>query len=422
MRQFISMFLGGLVLSLCASTLSACHRNTPTAAEERASISRQQNAANITETALAEDEIALISDDITTAKAERYQPTTTVTGTLQSAEQTTVQSTVNAQVQQVLTDVGAIVEKGQALVILDIADTQNQLAQAEADVAAAEAQANVAETLAQKNKMLLDKGFVAQIEYERSAADATAQQQAVIAKRAQLANIKKRLGDTTIKAPADGVIASRSVDVGQVVAPNQTLMQIINPDKLEFAANVPSEAQNQISIGQSVPFSVGAQADSINQDVSGATLTEKSTAPYVGQISRIAPQVDPTSRQLTIYVAVRPDKDLRAGMFATGTLPYGQVQIGVLLPAAAVRLKTVETTPSASTVSPIAPPVSPPSSQSSGMVWVIGQDHRLRHQTVTIIRHDAQTNQYLVSGIEAGTVVTTVPLLPKDAGKRVVVK
>lgn len=404
--------IGFLASSLLPLSLTACNRNAnePSAAQERASISRQQSAANTSapEAALADDEIALIGDDITTAKAERYQPSTTVTGTLQNAEQTAVQSTVNAQVQQVLADVGSAVKQGQPLVILDIADTQNQLAQAEADVASAEAQAKVADTLAQKNKMLLDKGFVAQIEYDRSVADAIAQQQAVVAKRAQLANIKKRFGDTTIKAPSDGVIASRSVDVGQVVAPNQTLMQIVNPDKLEFAANVPSEAQSQLSVGQSVPFSVGRQTDRSTQEAGGASLTTPSTAPYVGQISRIAPQVDPTSRQLTIYVAVQPNKDLRAGMFATGTLSYGQVQTGVLLPATAVRLDSATAAP---TTTP-----------QIGMVWVIGQDHRLRHQPVTIIRQDAPTNQYLVSGIEAGTVVTTVPLQPDDAGKRVVVK
>ena len=61
-------------------------------------------------------------------------------------------------------------------------------------------------------------------------------------------------GDTTIYAPTTGIVSSRSVNVGQVVTQNQALMEIIDPNKLEFAANVPSEAQTQLQIGQQVPL------------------------------------------------------------------------------------------------------------------------------------------------------------------------
>lgn len=66
-------------------------------------------------------------------------------------------------------------------------------------------------------------------------------------------------------------------------------MEIIDTSQLEFAANVPSEAQDQLQIGQSVPFTVGNNPTN-----------------FVGQISRIAPQVDPVTRQLTIFVKVNP--------------------------------------------------------------------------------------------------------------------
>ncbi|MBP0556296.1 biotin/lipoyl-binding protein, partial [Mycobacterium tuberculosis] len=96
----------------------------------------------------------------------------------QPSDHTVVQSTVNAQVQQVLADVGKTVEKGEPLVRLDISDSKNQLAQAQADVAAAQAQAIVANKLAERNKILLEQGFVSQIEYERSVADSIAQREA----------------------------------------------------------------------------------------------------------------------------------------------------------------------------------------------------------------------------------------------------
>lgn len=391
------------VLVASAIALTACQ---PAKQSQSAATAASQGASTTSQVAtsgspIAQDELQLLASDVLTAKAERYQPHVLVTGTLQVSEKTAVQSTVNAQVQQVLADVGSRVQQGQPLIKLDISGSQDQLVQAQANLAGAEAQAQIASSLAQKNKILFEQGFVSQIEYQRSVAEATAQQQLVRARLAQLNTAKRTAGDTTIVAPAAGVIGSRSVQVGQVVAPNQPLMEIINPDKLEFAANVPSEAQSQLSIGQSVPFMVA---------------NEPTT--FVGQISRISPQVDATTRQLTIYVRVKPHQDnanLRAGMFATGRVDYGQMQVGVLIPMSAVTLSPTPTTTGNS-------PATSATGLEQGTVWIVGQDKRLRQQPITVIRRDDKTSQYLATGIEQGTIVVTAQLPANASGKKVVLK
>lgn len=406
-----------LLVSLVVTGLSACQKPKSSTSETSTTSQTTQTTTVDGKTAvssapIANDELQLLSSDVFTAKAERFQPNVSVTGTLQVSEKTAVQSTVNAQVQQVLVDVGHRVQAGQPLVRLDISGSKDQLAQAQADLAGAQAQAKVAASLAQKNKILFEKGFVAQIEYERSLADATAQQEAVKARLAQVNSAKRMAGDTTITAPAGGVIGTRNVQVGQVVAPNQPLMEIINPNKLEFAANVPSEAQSQLSVGQSVPFTVA-----------------NNPTQFVGQISRIAPQVDPITRQLTIYVAVKPNQDnqsLKAGMFATGRVDYGQLQVGVLLPMSAVTLNSQQTTTASTAISGknLAKPAQErlQDNQPAAMIWVVGQDHRLRRQPVSIIRRYDDTSQYLVAGIEQGTIVVGAQLSADAAGKKVVVK
>lgn len=382
----------------------------------------QTNKDSTSTTATSQDntyrqEIELLSSDIITAKAERYQPSVTVTGTLQASDKTAVQSTVSAQVQKVLVDIGQPVKKNQPLIQLDSRDSDNQLAQAQADVSATEAQAQVAIELAQKNKILLEQGFVSEMEYKRSLADAKAQQAFVKAKKAQLDIVKKQAGDTVIVAPADGIIGSRNVNAGQIVAPNQPLMEIINPKKLEFSANVPSEAQ-PISIGQSVPFQVTNATDQ-----------------FVGQISRVAPQIDPTTRQLPIFITVKPEQNgyvLKAGQFATGQLDYGQIQVGVLIPITAVSFDS-NATPTASNVTATNPVVNPNlkanaltndanTQNQTGMVNVIGQDHIIKTQPVQIIRRQDDSGQYLVTGIEQGTVVITIPIKAEQVGKKVVLK
>lgn len=304
--KFITKVLPlSLAVASAVMSLSGCQKQQNDSKSPLSTQNTQVTTASAA-TPIANNEIQLLAADVITAKADRFEPSVTVTGTLQPSDHTVVQSTVNAQVQQVLADVGKTVVKGEPLVRLDISDSKNQLAQAQADVAAAQAQAIVANKLAERNKILLEQGFVSQIEYERSVADSIAQREAIKAKQAQLSSAQKMFGDTTIYAPTTGVVSSRSVNVGQVVTQNQALMEIIDPNKLEFAANVPSEAQTQLQLGQQVPFTISNQ-----------------TNQYIGQISRISPQVDAATRQLTIYIAVKPsqrNRGLRPGMYATGKL------------------------------------------------------------------------------------------------------
>ena len=385
--------------------LTACDK-TPSTTPDKNKVSASQPAS------LSADELALVDSDVITAKAERYQPNVLVTGTLQANQRTAVQSTVNAQVIRVLADVGQAVRQGDALIQLDNRNSQDQVAQARADLAAAQAQASVSTSLAQKNKRLFEQGFVSQIEYERSLAEATAQQEAVKARQAQLNSVQRLSQDTIITAPSAGVVGSRSVNVGQVVAPNQPLMEIIDTSQLEFAANVPSEAQDQLQIGQSVPFTVGNNPTN-----------------FVGQISRIAPQVDPVTRQLTIFVKVNPVQNgtsLKAGQFATGHVDYGQIQVGVLVPMSAVSLSpnapASQTSGSLGLTDKTATTASDNAAPNTGMVWVVGKDKRLSQQSVHIIRRDDANSQYLVEGIEQGTVVVVARLNSNDTGKKVVLK
>lgn len=398
-------FVRWLFVLMASYGLTACDK-TPSTTPDKAKVSASQPAS------LSADELALVDSDVITAKAERYQPNVLVTGTLQANQRTAVQSTVNAQVIRVLADVGQAVRQGDALIQLDNRNSQDQVAQARADLAAAQGQARVSTSLAQKNKRLFEQGFVSQIEYERSLAEATAQQEAVKARQAQLNSVQRLSQDTIITAPSAGVVGSRSVNVGQVVAPNQPLMEIIDTSQLEFAANVPSEAQDQLQIGQSVPFTVGNNPTN-----------------FVGQISRIAPQVDPVTRQLTIFVKVNPVQNgtsLKAGQFATGHVDYGQIQVGVLVPMSAVSLSpnapASQTSGSLGLTDKTATTASDNAAPTTGMVWVVGKDKRLSQQSVHIIRRDDANSQYLVEGIEQGTVVVVARLNSNDTGKKVVLK
>jgi len=412
--KFITKVLPlSLAVASAVMSLSGCQKQQNDSKSPFSTQKTQVTTASAT-TQIANNEIQLLAADVITAKADRFEPSVTVTGTLQPSDHTVVQSTVNAQVQQVLADVGKTVAKGEPLVRLDISDSKNQLAQAQADVAAAQAQAIVANKLAERNKILLEQGFVSQIEYERSVADSIAQRESIKAKQAQLSSAQKMFGDTTIYAPTTGIVSSRSVNVGQVITQNQALMEIIDPNKLEFAANVPSEAQTQLQLGQQVPFTISNQ-----------------TNQYIGQISRISPQVDAATRQLTIYIAVKPSQrnlGLRPGMYATGKLNYGVAQVGVLVPMSAVMLesKALESRALESGAKGAANKSSDPSATSptleAGTILVVSKDNVITKQPIKVLKHLDDTSQYLITGIEPNTTVIVANLNANDVGKKVVLK
>ncbi|MBL7666714.1 efflux RND transporter periplasmic adaptor subunit [Moraxella osloensis] len=407
--KFITKVLPlSLAVASAVISLSGCQKQQNDSKSPFSTQKTQITTASAT-TQIANNEIQLLAADVITAKADRFEPSVTVTGTLQPSDHTVVQSTVNAQVQQVLADVGKTVAKGEPLVRLDISDSKNQLAQAQADVAAAQAQAIVANKLAERNKILLEQGFVSQIEYERSVADSIAQREAIKAKQAQLSSAQKMFGDTTIYAPTTGIVSSRSVNVGQVVTQNQALMEIIDPNKLEFAANVPSEAQTQLQLGQQVPFTISNQ-----------------TNQYIGQISRISPQVDAATRQLTIYIAVKPSQrnlGLRPGMYATGKLNYGVAQVGVLVPMSAVVLesKALESGAKGAANKSSDPSATNPTLEA-GTILVVSKDNVITKQPIKVLKHLDDTSQYLIAGIEANTTVIVANLNANDVGKKVVLK
>lgn len=191
-------------------------------------------------------------------------------------------------------------------------------------------------------------------------------------------------------------------------------MEIIDPNKLEFAANVPSEAQTQLQIGQQVPFTISNQ-----------------TNQYIGQISRISPQVDAATRQLTIYIAVKPsqhNRGLRPGMYATGKLNYGVAQVGVLVPMSAVMLesKALESKALESGAKGAANKSSDQSATSptleTGTILVVSKDNVITKQPIKVLKHLDDTSQYLIAGIEANTTVIVANLNANDVGKKVVLK
>jgi RND family efflux transporter MFP subunit len=217
---------------------------------------------------------------------------------------------------EVRAQVGDVVKRGQVLAVFatevaeaDLAQLRAALAEAEALLAEATANANRARDL-QPSGVLSAQQTQQLLTAERTAAAR------LEAQRAALAAQQIRLKQAQVLAPDSGIISARSATVGAVVQPGQELFRLIRQGRLEWRAEVAAADLVQIKPGQNVRVSpVGAPATS-------------------GRVRMVAPTVDAATRNGLVFVDLGTS-NAKAGMFARGEFEVGSGQ-ALTLPQTAV--------------------------------------------------------------------------------------
>jgi membrane fusion protein (multidrug efflux system) len=242
--------------------------------------------------------------------AARHQSVTanySGTATLEAVGDAQVVSKTTGIVLKILVEEGQRVEKGQLLAQLDDDQARNKLAQADATLKKAQAAYDKAE-----------KGLALKItpraDYDRDKYDLETQ-------RAVVAGTQLDVSYTRIVAPISGVIAKRSIKVGNLVQTNQNLFQVVDLDPLEAVLNVPERDLDTLKAGQPVQMRVDA-------------LGGKS---FTGTIARIAPGGGRGERHLPRHLPVpRPQRCAQAGMFGRIEVAYDERHDALVVPRTAL--------------------------------------------------------------------------------------
>jgi RND family efflux transporter MFP subunit len=196
------------------------------------------------------------SVQLVSAKADTAAQTLTLPATLAAFENAGIHSRVSGYLKAWDVDIGAQVRQGQLLAEIDTPDLDQQLAGARADLATAQANQALAVSTAARWKNLLAKDAVSQQEYDEKAGDLAAKTSVVNASRANVARLMATAAYKRIVAPFDGVVTSRSTDIGALIAagtPNdQPLFTVSQIDKLRVYVRVPQSYVGQIHNGMSV--------------------------------------------------------------------------------------------------------------------------------------------------------------------------
>jgi HlyD family secretion protein len=266
------------------------------------------------------------------AQIQRWPDTLSAQGSIAPWHEALVSAEVaGLRVAEVKVDVGAKVRRGQVLATLndapvraDLAVAQAQLAQAQAQRAETQVLVNEAQANAERARVVEPSGALSaqQIaQYQSAAQSAVARhalaQAAVQAAQAQVQAQQLRWAMTQVRAPDDGLIATRTAQVGAVVGTGQELFRLVRGQRLEWRAEVMASELSSLRPGQAVRIASDA----------GAAVD--------GVVRQIGPVLDPQSRKALVYVDLPLASPLRSGMFARGDFALG-MRAGALVPSAAV--------------------------------------------------------------------------------------
>jgi RND family efflux transporter MFP subunit len=292
-------------------------------------------------------------------QSEKVRRTVDLVGTLEGQHEVTVSSEVSGRVIAIHADLGDRVKQGQPLVDIDTKEfvlaidrQQAALMQVLASlgmagendpvpapeqtsaVRRASADLSDARIAFDRAKALLDKGVVARQVYDSAEARLKASEAAYSSAlenvrnqsaqvdnlRAQLALARKKLADTVVRAPFEGTVRARMVEIGQYIKEQGPVVSITTMNPLKLRASIPEQWFPYVGIGAPVELVVEAY-DEI----------------FPGKVARVARAIDPQSRTFAIEAEVsNVGEKLRPGLFARVVLTSSRTDDILRVPAAAV--------------------------------------------------------------------------------------
>ncbi|MEA2539923.1 MAG: hypothetical protein QOH35_1289 [Acidobacteriaceae bacterium] len=211
-------------------------------------------------------------------------------------------------------DIGTHVRKGELLAEIQTPELDQQVQQAQSDLATAQANYQLADITAQRWQKLLQKNAVSQQETDQATSGLNARRAAVSAQAANLRRLQQLQGFEKIYAPFDGVITARNTDIGDLIQAGenttpQELFHLSAINRLRIFVPVPEVYQSVLKSVKTVSIS----SDAYPRDR------------FTGTIARNSNAIDPLSRTLRVEVDIDNPKAL--------LLPGAYVFVHLPLPA-----------------------------------------------------------------------------------------
>jgi membrane fusion protein (multidrug efflux system) len=241
------------------------------------------------------------------AQPEHWPATLSIIGTMEAVQGVTVSADLPGTVDRIAFDSGKSVREGDILVELDTRQERAQLA-------ALEAQRDLARLNFSRMQQLANQGVISRMEYD----NATAQQKAT---EAQVGEIRATIARKTIRAPFSGILGIRQVNLGQYLSAGQAIvsLQSLNPIYVNFG--VPQQDAARVRAGRTLRVT--------SSDVAGDVFT--------GRVTAIDSIVNEATRNIQVQATLaNPAGRLRPGMFVQVEVAMGADRAVIALPASAI--------------------------------------------------------------------------------------
>jgi RND family efflux transporter MFP subunit len=295
-------------------------------------------------------------------------------GNVQAFYEAPIYARTNGYVKTWKVDIGRIVHKGELLAEIETPEVDQQLRQAQADLATAQANYDLAKTTDERWQGLLSTESVSKQDADSRAGDAAAKKAALSSAQANVARLQDLESFKRVLAPFDGVVTLRNTDIGALINagqnPGSALFRVSDMHRLRIYVSVPQPYAAAVTPG------VGADL----------VFAEHPGKVYPAKVAFTAQALDPATRTLQVELQV----DNARGELFPGA--YAEVHFKLAPAATTLRL-----------------PVNALIFRASGLqVATVGSDNRISLRKITQGR-DFGKEVEVLSGIDANDRIVINP-------------
>jgi len=244
---------------------------------------------------------------VDTLQIENVNAEFSYSGTFEPNKETKISAEIQGKINEVLVDVGSIVNKGRSLVQLDNSLLKLQLQTIEVQIEGLQADVN-------RYTILAKADAIQGVQLEKAVLG-------LKSAKVQKATLVEQINKTTIKAPFNGVVTAKQSEEGAFAAPGIPLLQITDITTLKFTVNVSENELSQFNLKQSYSLTVDAYSEIL--------LTGKAT--MIGSKANMG-----SSFPVQFTVNNTSDLKIKSGMFGKVNLKNDNQEKGIIIPASAI--------------------------------------------------------------------------------------
>jgi len=242
-----------------------------------------------------------------TVKEEDWAPVLSAVGSISAVQGAVVSSELSGVVSQIAFDNGGTAKKGDLLVQLDASAEEAQLKSAEADL-------ELARSDLERSRELVGRKVISKAEID--AAESKFKQ-----KEGSVDQMRSMIAKKTVRAPFDGQLGIRQVNVGQMINSGQQVVPLTSLDPVFADFALPQQHLGKLTPGLDVRVTTDALPGRV----------------FNGKLTAINSMVDANTRNITLQATLEnPDHVLRPGMFAKAEVTLPEKHKALVIPGSAI--------------------------------------------------------------------------------------